>query len=415
MKSYIFKFSILALLTVFAAIISSSAQEMIDSTQAAADTLIQVPPDVTPVIPKNIVVKDQPNDGGGAIRIDWDISVDDHEDGKVTAYRVMRSEVGADSFTVVGDVPAGKVEFIDNAVKDGVEYFYRVAAVNELKRGGSVIWSVLSESDPVGPVKSSAQWFNMERINVFVGTLFVCVAIFLFIQKAKSGQELYIRKIAGLESVDEAVGRATEMGRKILFVPGINDMDNVQTIAGVAILGRVAQLAAEYETQIEVPVSRSLVMITAKEIVKESYSKAGRPDAFNDDQVHYITDDQFGYAAAIDGIIVRDKPATIFYMGAFFAESLIMAETGNSIGAIQIAGTGQPSQLPFFVASCDYTLIGEELFAASAYLSREPRLLGSIKGQDVAKAAILLSIIIGVILETFNLYQFSNFFRVIGE
>ncbi|PKK83001.1 MAG: hypothetical protein CVT49_10680 [candidate division Zixibacteria bacterium HGW-Zixibacteria-1] len=415
MKSYIFKFSILALLAVFAATVSLSAQEMIDSSQAAADTLIQVPPDVMPVIPKNIVVKDQPNDGGGAIRIDWDISVDDHEDGKVTAYRVMRSEVGADSFTVVGDVPAGKVEFIDNAVKDGVEYFYRVAAVNELKRGGSVIWSVLSESDPVGPVKSSAQWFNMERINVFVGTIFVCVAIFFFIQKAKSGQELYIRKIAGLESVDEAVGRATEMGRKILFVPGINDMDNVQTIAGVAILGRVAQLAAEYETQIEVPVSRSLVMITAKEIVKESYSKAGRPDAFNEDQVHYITDDQFGYAAAIDGIIVRDKPATIFYMGAFFAESLIMAETGNSIGAIQIAGTGQPSQLPFFVASCDYTLIGEELFAASAYLSREPRLLGSIKGQDAAKAAILLSIIIGVILETFNLYQFSNFFRVIGE
>lgn len=193
------------------------------------------------------------------------------------------------------------------------------------------------------------------------GLFFVCGAIFFFIHKAKAGGDLYVRKIAGLESVDEAVGRATEMGRKILFVPGINDMDNVQTIAGVNILGRVAQLAAEYETEIEVPVSRSLVMVTAREIVKESYSKAGRPDSFKEDQVHYLTDDQFGYAAAIDGIIVRDKPATIFYMGAFFAESLIMAETGNSIGAIQIAGTGQPSQLPFFVASCDYTLIGEEL------------------------------------------------------
>jgi hypothetical protein len=175
----------------------------------------------------------------------------------------------------------------------------------------------------------------------------------------------------------------------------------------------VAQLTAEYDTWIEVPVCKSLVMITARETVKESYAKAGRPDAFNEDQVHYLTDDQFGYAAAIDGMFVREKPAAVFYMGAFFAESLIMAETGNSIGAIQIAGTGQPAQLPFFVAACDYTLIGEELFAASAYLSKEPKLLGSLKGQDMGKAVILVAIILGLLLESFNLFKLSNLFSVI--
>lgn len=108
--------------------------------------------------------------------------------------------------------------------------------------------------------------------------------------------------------------------------------------------------------------------------------------------VYYLTDDQFGYAAAIDGMVVRQKPATIFYQGAFYAESLILAETGNSIGAIQIAGTAMPAQLPFFVAACDYTLIGEELFAASAYLSREPKLLGSLKGQDIGGKLVFLSL-----------------------
>ena len=114
-------------------------------------------------------------------------------------------------------------------------------------------------------------------------------------------------------------------------------------------------------------------------------------------------------------MVVREKPATIFFMGAFYAESLILAETGNSIGAIQIAGTGMPSQLPFFVAACDYTLIGEELFAASAYLSREPKLLGSLKGQDIGKGLILVSIVIGVILETFGIWNFSRLFTVIGS
>ena len=98
--------------------------------------------------------------------------------------------------------------------------------------------------------------------------------------------------------------------------------------------------------------------------------------------------------------MVREKPAACFYMGAFFAESLILAETGNTIGAIQVAGTAMPAQLPFFVAACDYTLIGEEFFAASAYLSGEPDQLGSLKGQDIGKVIVFIGIFIGAGLLT---------------
>ncbi len=379
-----------------------------------ADTVNIIPPDVTPVNVKNVTVEDNPNDDGGAIIITWDISVDDVSGGKVTAYKIFRSTSKTGDFKEIGNQTSGDSEYTDSNTEDGIEYYYYVVAVNELKENGKLIWSVQSESDIAGPIKSSAQWFDMGRINVFIGTILICTFILYFISAAKSGKDLYIRKIAGLDSVNDAVGRATEMGKKVFFIPGINDMDNVQTIAGLTILGRVAQLTAEYETWIEVPVCKSLVMITARETVKEAYAKAGRPDAFNEKQVHYLTDDQFGYAAAVDGMFVREKPAAIFYMGAFFAESLIMAETGNSVGAIQIAGTGQPSQLPFFVAACDYTLIGEELFAASAYLSKEPKLLGSLKGQDMGKALILVAILLGILLETFNIFRLSNFFTVIG-
>jgi hypothetical protein len=98
--------------------------------------------------------------------------------------------------------------------------------------------------------------------------------------------------------------------------------------------------------------------------------------------------------------MLRERPAACFYLGAFFAESLILAETGNSIGAIQVAGTAQPTQLPFFVAACDYTLIGEELFAASAYLSRDLRMLGSLRGQDIGKGMGMLIIVIGAVITT---------------
>ena len=130
---------------------------------------------------------------------------------------------------------------------------------------------------------------------------------------------MFVRKIAGLDAVDEAIGRATEMGRPILYVPGIQDMDDVQTIAGITILGRVSRVVADYDTKITMPVSRSLVMTAARETIKASYMAAGRPDAYSDDMVSYVTDEQFGYVAAVDGIMVRQKPAACFYLGAFFA------------------------------------------------------------------------------------------------
>ncbi len=347
-----------------------------------------------PAPPTSVVAKDIPNDKGGAITIGWETSADDGAGaGNVTGYEILRSTSADGKYEHIGNTAPGATQFSDSDTKNKVEYFYKIMAIS---------LTGTSLSLPSNPAFSRVQWFDLSRLTLFVLALIIVLAIFYFINRAKTGRKLYIRKIAGLEAVDDAVGRATEMGRKIFFIPGIMDMDSMQTIAGITILGRVAKMAAEYEAKLEVPVSRSLVMVTCRETVKEAYLNAGRPDAYNDNMVYYITDDQFGYAAALDGLFLRDKPAVVFLQGQFYAESLILAETANSVGAIQIAGTAMPSQLPFFVAACDYTLIGEELFAASAYLSKDPKLLGSLKGQDVGKFIFLLVIFAGVALLTLN-------------
>ena len=253
------------------------------------------------------------------------------------------------------------------------------------------------------------QYFALDKINLFVILILLVTAILFFILQARQGKRLSIRKIAGLEAVEEAVGRATEMGKSVLFVPGSRDLDDLQTIAGLSILGSVAKMTAQYEARLDVPVNRSLVMAAGQETVKEAYLAVGRPDLYKPEIVHYITDEQFGYVAALEGIMVRERPAACFYMGAFLAESLILAETGNSIGAIQIAGTAMPVQLPFFVAACDYTLIGEELFAAAAYLSQDRRMIGSLKGQDVGKVVAMSAIVIGSLLATLVALTGSSF------
>lgn len=240
---------------------------------------------------------------------------------------------------------------------------------------------------------------NRYRVNMLVFFLILCGAILWFIREAKRGKELTIRRISGLAAVEEAVGRATEMGKPVLYVTGILDIDDIQTLAGLNILGHVAYKTAEYESQLTNPHLYPMPLSSAQEIVKEAYLKAGKPDLYRNDICYYMTQDQFAFAAGVSGIMLREKPAAAIYMGSFYAESLLLAEVGTQIGSIQIAGTAQVSQLPFFVAACDYTLIGEELFAASAYLSREPTLLGSLKGQDAGKAFIMAAILAGCFLE----------------
>jgi hypothetical protein len=230
--------------------------------------------------------------------------------------------------------------------------------------------------------------------------LLFSAAILWNIYYARSGKEVFIRRIPGLEAVDEAIGRATEMGRPILYSLGLGRIDEVPTIASMTILGQVARRTADYETPLHVPCRDPIVMNVVREVVRTSYLDEGRPDAYSEESVFFLTESQFAYAAGVAGIMTREKPAAIFLQGQFFAESLILAETGNSIGAIQIAGTDSEHQLPFFIASCDYTLIGEELYAASAYLSREPMLLGSLRGQDWGKFLVFVVIVLGVVLES---------------
>ena len=253
--------------------------------------------------------------------------------------------------------------------------------------------------------------FRSDRINALITVTLFSAAVLLYTRWAKQGKPLFLRKIAGLDAVEEAVGRATEMGRPVLYIPGIDDLDQIDTIAGISILGRVAQITAQYETPLMVPVRYPLVLAAGQEVVEQAYIHAGKKEQYDRDTVRYVAGEQFSFTATVSGYMMRERPATNIYMGAFFAESLLLAETGNAAGSIQIAGTARPEQLPFFIAACDYTLMGEELYAASAYLSHEPIMMGGLKGQDLMKIIIIVLIIMGVVLASFGWGESGTVFK----
>ena len=385
---------------------------------AAASVVAAAEPEVASevasqaVAPK-ITVADTPNDWGTSLTIKWSrASLPE----TVVSYDVWRIAVEGASAPPVAETPgvpsladsaslSGRLagagwektftagpsdsSFVDSGLAGRKRYSYTVAAIGR---------TTAVAGEPSAPIAPARQYLGRDRINILVAVILFVGAILWLLARARRGEHLFIRKIAGLEAVEEAVGRSTEMGRPILYVPGLDPMDEVATVAAIDILGQVAKKAAEYETKLIVPNRDPIVMAVAQQVVRESYSAVGKPHLYREENIFYVTYSQFGFAAAVAGLMLRERPATNFFIGHFYAESLVLAETGNATGAIQIAGTDSDAQLPFFITSCDYTLIGEELYAGSVYLSRQPLLLGALKSQDYAKVLLIAAMIAGIVL-----------------
>ena len=246
------------------------------------------------------------------------------------------------------------------------------------------------------------QYLDNGWIGIFI-TLVMVFLILFNIFRAHGGKDLYIRRISGLDSIDEAVGRATEMGRPVMMVPGLSTNVNAKTMQAINIFAYVARVAARFANPILVCCADATVLTVCQEVIRDVYQQEGLGDQYDVDSVRFISDRQFAFAAGVAGLILREKAAAAFFMGEFYAESLILAETANSVGAIQVASSTEVTQIPFFIAACDYVLIGDEFYAASAYLTRQPVLVGSLVGQDWCKLAIIGMVIVGFITNSIQL------------
>jgi hypothetical protein len=368
-----------------------------------------------------------PGDAGGAALLRWDSPGDAAEGALIEVH--ASSSAGA-GWVKLAEFPAGAKPEKDmdlpfwvwspasgrSAVRlDTSGVFGRMDRPQELDfKLRMVRGSAAAETESVRTV-INGNWFNAARINNFLLMLAITIGFFWTVSHAKR-KGLFIRRIAGLDAIDEAIGRATEMGRPIYYSAGIGPMSMVPTIASTSILGEVARKVAQYDTSLKVPHFDPIVMTVCKEVVKQSYLEMERPDSYRDDINFFVSNDQFSYAASVDGMIHREKPAACFFIGHFMAESLLLAEVGATTGAIQIAGTEQESQLPFFFTSCDYTLIGEELYAAGAYLSKEPMLLSTLKVQDFGKAFVMASVLAGSALVALGSWlAWDSLVKVIGQ
>ena len=380
-----------------------------------------------------VTVTPPPDASGESLDIAWETPTDPAGGWAVLRARGEGSQTN-ELWSVVKLVPPDARALSDKVTTDVWDdppesaYRYQLVAlatlpelqgVDDDAQAGIVRAAGIVSAPVVG--RPSGSWFKTGVSTENYGPLLMLLIILAvggmmwkFTNDVRAGKPVFIRRIPGIDAIEEGIGRATEMGRPILYVPGIEELQDIQTIASMLILGQVAKKVAEYQSDIIVSCRIPIVREVADEVVRSGYYQAGYPEAYNPRNTRFVSSEQFAFCAGTNGFIYREKPATNIYFGRFYAESLILAETGFVNKSIQIAGTAEATQLPFFVAACDYTLIGEELFAVSAYLSRDPRLVSSLKASDWIKVFVVGSIVVGTVLATFGVPLVINLFGIAG-
>ena len=237
------------------------------------------------------------------------------------------------------------------------------------------------------------------------GLIVFCIAVVSVLTGLSLSRKrtMQMRPIAGLQAVEEAGGRATEMGKPIFYSPGYADVAGTTAppmLAGLNLLSHVSRLAARYSTKLVVTVGHANSYALATEIMRNAYLAEGKPDEFDIGNIYFTSEVQFAFTAASLGIMQREKPATAFLTGYFAAEAIVLAEAAAATQSMTISGTTNYFQIPFFMAACDYTMIGEEFLAAGAFISNNADLIGSIAGQDYVKLVAILTLLLGAVLKT---------------
>ncbi len=241
---------------------------------------------------------------------------------------------------------------------------------------------------------------NLNHADGFLAILMlVLMGLILYcFWRARRGKISFVRQISGISAMEEAVGRATEMGKPILFILGESNIQDINTHTAMSVLTHVTALAARMRTRLVVLMSIPDVYPLAEATVRQAYMSAGAPELFNGpEQVRFLSPDGVVFAAGVSRFVEEERPGCVIFFGSFSFTALLLAEPGARLGILQIAGDPSLFQMPFFVCTCDHTIIGEEFYAAGAYVSPDPRMRNSLLSQDLVKLVFVTIILIGLL------------------
>jgi hypothetical protein len=236
--------------------------------------------------------------------------------------------------------------------------------------------------------------------------IFILPFILLTI-RAKSGRRFPLRHIAAYERLQSLVGQATESGRPLHIALGsgrIGSASTPEAAMGLTVFDYVARYASAPGQPLLGTTADATILATAQGILQSARREAGYAEHYSGREICFSGPDPIAYAINSLNTQQYDRCLATAYIGQFGAEGLWLAARSDEAGLAQIGGTSNPPAMALLWGVVDEPLIGEEIYAAGAYLHR-PSHLGSLATQDVVRVVTILTIIIGVVLASLGYWR----------
>lgn len=240
------------------------------------------------------------------------------------------------------------------------------------------------------------------RFVVFL-TFFLTMLVSILITR-HGGKMPFVRHIQGMDALGELVGRAAEMGRPICVTFGIQGgfvkQGAEQSLAALSILGYIARLCARTGARLVTGVSDATIYNLVLQNVTQGYLVEGKPEMMTLSDHEYLP--EYSYDSGICDLQDRYQIASMCQIGCITHESTIISENAAKYNAMQLGGTaGVGGEMAFMAATCDYQLLGEELYVGGAYVSNNLTEIGAILGSDYNK--FIFAAVSALILILYNL------------
>jgi hypothetical protein len=216
-------------------------------------------------------------------------------------------------------------------------------------------------------------------------------------------QRFPFRRIQAFEALSGFLDLAVERG-KVAHVSlgdaGIGADRTAAIVSGLAVLRHLAERGAPVGASPMVTVADPTLLFAAQDVIHDAHERVGRSASYRSTDVQLVAPNPTAYAIGALEVIRDERVATNVMTGPFGAEYLLMAEPGAQRDIAQVAGSDALNAQPLIYATADPVLIGEELFAAGAYLTDRPEHVASLWVQDILRLLIVAAIVIGILIVT---------------
>jgi hypothetical protein len=214
------------------------------------------------------------------------------------------------------------------------------------------------------------------------------ILLLLFFQRVKAGHIPHLRRIQGFDLIKSFSSRTIETGRPLHISLGLGSTVNATTadsLAGLSTLKHLARQGAVAGVSPIVSLADPTVMLFAQNSLRAAHGEDiyGAQNALR--QVRWIAPQPAAYAAGVMSLLNMDRVGANVMVGQFGDEYLLMGEAAVRDEIPHVGGTSNPNTLPYIYVSAQETLLGEEIYAAGAYLEQHPTHLGSLLAQDTLR------------------------------